>query len=294
MKLVIENREGVRTAVALAFVETTLGRGEGNQVQLDARNVSRRHARLRRDKGGFVLEDLGSFTGVRVNGARIAAPTLVTEDDVIEVGDYTLALAGDSAKNPTGLAPLAPGARPGQAAGRETHARRAPQAFPGPASPLPPLVLGLGALAVLLVGVAALLALRGSSGTSRREPAPVKAEAPRAGSPAADAARATSPTTSATSAADPPAGDAAARKALQEGETRLRAHDAAGAIARFQRAIREKPGKHLLGRAYRGLGMAYVAAGDAKRGAAYLKLYLPLCPASERPRLEEAIARYGK
>jgi hypothetical protein len=40
--------------------------------------------------------------------------------------------------------------------------------------------------------------------------------------------------------------------------------------------------------------MAYVAAGDAKRGAAYLKLYLPLCPASERPRLEEAIARYGK
>jgi hypothetical protein len=45
--------------------------------------------------------------------------------------------------------------------------------------------------------------------------------------------------------------------------------------------------------AYRGLGIAYVYAGDAKRGVQYFKLYLPFCPDAERQQLEQTIARYG-
>jgi len=297
MKLVIEDREGVRTAAPLPAEETTVGRGEGNQVPLNARNVSRRHARLRRARDGFVLEDLGSLTGVRVNGARIAAPTPVTEDDVIEIGDYVLALAGDRARGPcpSGLTARAQEARLGKALGRETPAsmaRAPPASSPrhGQTGPLRPLVLGLGALSLLLLGVGGILAPRGRSDASRRASAPAPVEAPKPSSPAGFVTS----SRNAANAPDQAARDGAARKALEEGEARLRAHDAAGAIARFQRAIGEKPGKHTLGLAYRGLGMAYLAAGDGKRGASYLKMYLPLCPASERPGLEAAIARYGK
>jgi FHA domain len=280
MKLIIEDREGVRTAAPLPGGETTVGRGEGNQVHLDARNVSRRHARLRRQRDGFVLEDLGSLTGVRVNGARIAAPTQVTEDDVIEIGDYALALAGDEARGPARLTARAHEARLGRALERETRASTVsapPPSSPGhgQAGPLRLLCLGLGALALLLLGVGALLAPHGSPELSRSAMSDTSGSSGR-------------------SAPDAAARDAAARKALNEGEARLHAHDAAGAIARFQRAIGEKPSQHLLGLAYRGLGMAYVAVGDGKRGASYLKLYLPLCPAPERPGLEAVIARYGK
>ena len=61
---------------------------------------------------------------------------------------------------------------------------------------------------------------------------------------------------------------------------------------RFTEALDQKPSKPLLAMAYRGLGIAYVYAGDAKRGVQYFKLYLPFCPDAERQQLDQTIARY--
>jgi pSer/pThr/pTyr-binding forkhead associated (FHA) protein len=50
--------------------ELVLGRGRGCDVELDDNTVSRRHARLRYRDGAWVIQDLGSTNGTRVNGRR--------------------------------------------------------------------------------------------------------------------------------------------------------------------------------------------------------------------------------
>jgi len=94
MKLIIEDDEGQKRVVPVVSDEVTIGRDDGNTVRLPERNVSRRHARLRRDNGYFVIEDLGSSNGVRINGDRIAAPRRIQEGDLIQIGDYDLGIEG--------------------------------------------------------------------------------------------------------------------------------------------------------------------------------------------------------
>ena len=94
MKLIIEDEEGQRRVVPVVSDEITIGREDGNTIRLPERNVSRRHARLVRDNGFFVIEDLGSSNGVRINGDRIDAPRRVQEGDLIQIGDYDLGIEG--------------------------------------------------------------------------------------------------------------------------------------------------------------------------------------------------------
>ena len=96
-KLSIEDDEGKTTVVPLARDEMTVGRLEGNTIRLTERNVSRKHARLSRQNGALFIEDLASFTGVRVNGTKIASPTPLREGDEVRIGDYKLVLRGEAA-----------------------------------------------------------------------------------------------------------------------------------------------------------------------------------------------------
>jgi pSer/pThr/pTyr-binding forkhead associated (FHA) protein len=48
--------------------------------------VSRRHAELRPRGGAWVVSDLGSTNGTRVNGRQIHGPEVVRPGDEIEVG----------------------------------------------------------------------------------------------------------------------------------------------------------------------------------------------------------------
>ena len=92
MKLIIEDDEGSRTVVPLFRDELGIGRAEGNSVRLTEKDVSRRHAKLLRRNGRFYVEDLGSFTGVRVNGERIRGAHQILEGDLIEISRYDLML----------------------------------------------------------------------------------------------------------------------------------------------------------------------------------------------------------
>ena len=94
-KLTIEDDEGKTTVVPVIRDEMTIGRDEGNTIRLTDRNVSRRHARLMRQNGSIYVEDLKSFTGVRVNGTKIAAATAVSESDQLQIGDYKIRLKSD-------------------------------------------------------------------------------------------------------------------------------------------------------------------------------------------------------
>src|ERR1700674_2745553 len=94
MKLIIEDDEGRKTVVPVIREEITIGRQDGNTIRLTERNVSRRHARLVKDNGSLLIEDLGSYNGVRVNGEKIAGPTKIKEGDLVEIGDYDLGIQG--------------------------------------------------------------------------------------------------------------------------------------------------------------------------------------------------------
>ena len=124
MKLIIENDEGRRTVVPLFRDELIIGRAEGSSVRLTEKDVSRRHAKLLRRSGRVYVEDLGSFTGVRVNGGRVHGPRLVREGDLIEISQYDLTLQGgpDEKPEPRAAEETTP---PIRAAKRGPGARRA-------------------------------------------------------------------------------------------------------------------------------------------------------------------------
>lgn len=80
---------------------TTIGRGSSCTVTLLDPNVSRRHAVIRHIGDGFVLSDLGSTNGCRVNGEAIADHTLVA-DDVIEIAGCHLRFLGNTSRMTSG------------------------------------------------------------------------------------------------------------------------------------------------------------------------------------------------
>ncbi len=89
-KLTIEDDEGQKTVVPLVRDEYTLGRNEGQTIRLTERNISRSHARLKKNGEGYVLEDLGSYNGVFVNGHRVAEPVPLQTGDLVIIGDYRI------------------------------------------------------------------------------------------------------------------------------------------------------------------------------------------------------------
>ena len=106
-KLVISDDEGKTTVVPLVRDEITIGRKEGNTIRLTERNVSRRHARLRKMNGSFFIDDLGSYNGVKINGRRIDAESELQSGDQVTIGDYMIAIQTEAATS-TSDAPPAP------------------------------------------------------------------------------------------------------------------------------------------------------------------------------------------
>jgi len=150
MKLIIEDDEGRKTVVPLIRDEMTIGRQDGNTIRLTERNVSRRHARLLKEDGSVLIEDLGSYNGVRVNGEKIEGPTKIKEGDLVEIGDYDLGIQGKfdgpvttpsvgsprQATIPPGSMKAAPRPHPGDL---ETPAEEVAQkTLPPDAAPSPP------------------------------------------------------------------------------------------------------------------------------------------------------------
>jgi hypothetical protein len=63
-----------------------LGRARECDCVLSEPSVSRRHAELRREGGRWLLRDLGSRNGTRVNGVRVLEETEVAPGDRISFG----------------------------------------------------------------------------------------------------------------------------------------------------------------------------------------------------------------
>jgi hypothetical protein len=70
----------------LGSAGATLGRSREADIVIDDANVSRKHAEVRPSGGSWIVRDLGSTNGVKVNGRRIQGAQSLKQGDVIELG----------------------------------------------------------------------------------------------------------------------------------------------------------------------------------------------------------------
>jgi len=161
MKLIIEDDEGLCTVVPLFRDELAIGRAEGNAIRLTAKDVSRRHARLTRRDGRIYVEDLNSFTGVRVNGDRVHGTREIHEGDLVEIGDYDLTLL------------RAPGEEP--ALGSHSEDVTAPIRAPGGSSRRRARVATLVLVVLVAAVLAAALWIRSARGAEKGQRSPSSA-----------------------------------------------------------------------------------------------------------------------
>lgn len=89
--------------------DQTLGRDGSADVLIDHPTVSRRHARIVRTPSGWILTELGSRNGTKVNGKRLLGLTRLRPGDRLRLGRVTLDFVrADVQADPT-EAPVASG-----------------------------------------------------------------------------------------------------------------------------------------------------------------------------------------
>jgi pSer/pThr/pTyr-binding forkhead associated (FHA) protein len=104
--LVVTTEAGQREVHRVDRPSMTLGRAVDVDLPLTSPRVSRRHAQLTWDGERFVVEDLGSKNGTRINGTPVAGPTPIADGDTLELADCRLEFQTSA---PTVTVVLAPG-----------------------------------------------------------------------------------------------------------------------------------------------------------------------------------------
>lgn len=123
-RIVVKTPAGVKE-FPLDRATLTLGRETGNDIVIDDRAVSRRHAQLQRVDQNYEITDLGSANGLTFQGARVPKQLLV-DGDVIWITKavsltYQSALPPVRAKAPLAVETVSLGARAEVTIGRDAQ-----------------------------------------------------------------------------------------------------------------------------------------------------------------------------
>lgn len=76
--------------ITLGAETLVVGRSADNAIVFDDPNVSRRHAEIAPSAGGWVIKDLGSTNGTKVNGVVVSGERALRDGDIIAVGSHTI------------------------------------------------------------------------------------------------------------------------------------------------------------------------------------------------------------
>ena len=95
MKIFFVNGPRSDEEIEFALPEITVGREEDNILRVPAAGVSRYHAKLYRGgSGAWLVKDLGSTNGVKVNRVKIDGEQELAEGDTVEFGDQMIRVGG--------------------------------------------------------------------------------------------------------------------------------------------------------------------------------------------------------
>ncbi len=156
-RLVAQSPEFAGKSFTLSGAEITMGRVADNKIQVEHPSVSGHHAMLKLDGMDYVIKDLDSTNGTRINGERITEQKL-RRNDILRLGNIELLY--DSEHAPPGQPMPSPSARVNLA---ECASRGRPADFVN-ASPLAKRVRGaLDKTWQLVLTVLVILAVAGVS-----------------------------------------------------------------------------------------------------------------------------------
>ena len=100
--------QGEDRVVPLSGAALKVGRGGDNDIVLPDGSVSRHHAELKREDGGWVVCDLGSTNGIKLNGSAVKRAPLHPGDQ-LTVGMFELAVEGAPEPPPPPAPPVPTG-----------------------------------------------------------------------------------------------------------------------------------------------------------------------------------------
>lgn len=98
--LLVLRGPGEGTEFALAADVVGIGRSPQSEVFLDDVTVSRRHAEIRRNAGGWSVRDAGSLNGTYVNRVRVEDAPLRPGDE-LQVGKFRFAFLVGAGRGPS-------------------------------------------------------------------------------------------------------------------------------------------------------------------------------------------------
>jgi serine/threonine protein kinase len=111
-RLIWRLRDGTRRDIPLPDGQSAvLGRESDLDGVVDAKSVSRRHARVDCREDGAYIVDLGSTNGTAVNGHMIRGPTPLRHGDLVRLGEETLEFDSECVESTKGALETAPLAR---------------------------------------------------------------------------------------------------------------------------------------------------------------------------------------
>ena len=134
-QLVIRSGPNPGKIFELVQDEITIGRDIGNRIVINDPEVSRKHARLTLQSGGFVIEDLGSTNGSFVNGQRLIGPHMLRPGETIMFGEKISLEYEILGFDPNATVVSGAGPQAAPAASRETYRVDTPDFGYPPAAP---------------------------------------------------------------------------------------------------------------------------------------------------------------
>ncbi len=87
MKIKFENGVKKGDSIELTPLGLSLGRETDNDVHLLVDGVSRYHAKIEAIGNNWIVKDLGSTNGIEINGKDIPTSQVLTEGDIVTIGD---------------------------------------------------------------------------------------------------------------------------------------------------------------------------------------------------------------
>lgn len=96
--------DGQRHAWPLDHDVVQIGRSSRSEVHLPDATVSKTHAEIVRAGDGWLIRDLGSRNGTRVNGVEAREPMAIRDGDVLEIGKVIVRVGADATSGGTKFA----------------------------------------------------------------------------------------------------------------------------------------------------------------------------------------------
>ena len=142
LRVAIVEKGGTEREQFFDVAEVSIGRVQGNSIVLPKPNVSKRHATVTLENGTVTIVDQKSTNGTYINGRRISGPRVLSPEDRVYIGDFTLrfsevAATADIEPTPVPPLPVAGAAGPENRAATISMSAFSPEVQPPPMPPIP-------------------------------------------------------------------------------------------------------------------------------------------------------------